>query len=200
MMLLMEGACGVGKTTLLVAMRELSTNRGSLVLRVLDQRFTYAPIAPAEDAGILDAELNAQILKRLIQRVASIRREHPDALLVLDTFHVTQRIRPGVLSEQAFHACDQSLRELGCRTLLLEVPNKVLFERTVVGRRGTGFARYASRFGATEQEIGDHFALEQRQIGDLVKNESRLPWLSLQATDSPRSLAERAVDFAAEGP
>jgi thymidylate kinase len=198
MMLLLEGTCGVGKTTLLRAMEELTSERGSPALTVLGQRFTYGPIAGAEDAGILDAELNEQILQRLLRRIITVHEQQiQGTLLVLDTFHVTQRVRPGVLSDAAFRACDQVLQQLRCRTVLLEVPDSVLLERVTVRRRDTGFARYASKFGSSESEVGGHFLREQALIRNLVTASSQLRWLRLLGTQSPRVLAAAAIAFAA---
>jgi len=198
--LLVEGVCGAGKTTLLRALRALVDERASPPLVVLPQRFTYAPIAPAEDAGILDAELNAQILDRLVRRIAALMREHaPGTLFALDTLHITQRVRPGVLSAESFAACDRALAELGCKTLLLEIPDYVLFERTIAGRRHTGFAEYAARFGATEREIADHFSNEQRRLNEVATRESKLPCHREVATAAPRALAAAALRFALDG-
>jgi hypothetical protein len=145
--------------------------------------------------------LRIPILDRLLRRITEMqKRQAPGTLFVLDTFHITQRVRPGVLFGAASRCCDQVLHELGYRTVLLEVPDPVLLERVIVRRRDTGFARYASKFDSSESEIGDYFVHEQARIREVVTVESRLPCLYLSGTDAPRAVAEAAFAFANSQP
>jgi len=191
MLLLVEGTCGVGKSTL---RRALQAHRPLLHV---GPRSTYAPLVPAEDAGTLDDRANAEHLERVVAELRALGAAHPATTLVLvETLHVTQRLRPGVLSPASFRAVDDALRELGCRTLLLHAPAAVLVDRVIAQRRGTGFARYASRFGTTEADVGNYFVREQARMRDLVARESRLPWRALATTDAPQTLARAALAFA----
>ncbi len=58
-LLLLEGVCGAGKSTVSKALQKIG---GEYEVVLLGQSFTYAPIAPAEDAGVLDNETNACFL------------------------------------------------------------------------------------------------------------------------------------------
>lgn len=60
-LLLLEGVCGAGKSTVSKALQIIG---GEYEVVLLGQSFTYAPIAPAEDAGLLDNETNARFLRQ----------------------------------------------------------------------------------------------------------------------------------------
>lgn len=172
--LLLEGTCGAGKTTLGKAL----TGEGDVFL---SQRYTYAPLVPAEDAGTLSGEENRRFLLDRLQeirgRVAELSKE---SRIIIDTFHVTQRVRPGVLTTAAFREIDESLAELGCGLLFLSIPAETIHERLVEGRRDTGFATYAARLAGGEAAVSDYFVREQAELRRVAREESKLltRWIS----------------------
>ena len=145
-LLLLEGVCGAGKTTVCSALRNFDCGREILVL---DQHFTYAPLVPFEDAGTLTDAQNFDFLQDRIHSLKELTLSpcERSRIIVLDSFHITQRCRPGVLSDDSFRRIDESLGRLRCRLVFLWIDDETLMQRTVLGRRNTGFARYAQKFG-----------------------------------------------------
>jgi hypothetical protein len=165
---IVEGVCGAGKTTLVRNASEVLPP----TTRFVTQKVTYGPIAPLEDSNTLDDETNR---RHLLDIVASIRTtlESSD-LVVVDTLHVTQFVRPGILSLESFLEVDEALRQLGASLAILKLGEEQIRARTVVARRNTGFSRYTHRFGATEAEVVRHFSREQAELVDLALGRSRL--------------------------
>lgn len=184
--------CGAGKTTVCAALRDLNCSREIVVL---DQHFTYAPLVSREDAGTLDNANNLDFLQQRIQvlsEMVSHECERP-RIVIFDTFHITQFLRPGVLTIDSFHRVDEGLKDLQCRIAFLWGDEKTLWQRTIVGRRNTGFSRYAQRFGETEAEVHAHFCQEQISMWELSRNESQLIEQRLDASQSPALLAELMI-------
>ena len=65
-LLLVEGTCGAGKTTFARALARRDPR-----VRVFEQRETYAPVAPHEDAGTLDSALHEEILTSIVRSIAT---------------------------------------------------------------------------------------------------------------------------------
>lgn len=194
-LLLLEGVCGAGKTTVCAALQELDCGREIVVL---DQHFTYAPLVSQEDAGTLDNAKNLAFLQqriRVLSEMLSRECKRP-RIVILDTFHITQHLRPGVLTIESFHRVDASLKALQCRASFLWVDEKTLMQRTIVGRRNTGFERYAQKFGKTEAEVHAHFCQEQNSMWELSRNESQLIEQRLDASRPPSVLAKAIVAHA----
>lgn len=157
-----EGTCGAGKTTLV---RALAAELDGAA--VLGQRITYAPLVADEDAGTLDAAKHASLLDVIVDVVAEAAA-HARVVLV-DTLHLTQRARLGTPDDVAFVRIHDRVEALGARTVLVRVRPETIVARTIVGRRGTGFARYATKFGADEAAVARYFVAEQERIADLVR-------------------------------
>ncbi len=156
-LVLVEGTCGAGKTTLI---RELAA--GTPGARVFGQRETYAPLVPGEDAGTIDAATNEAHLHAVVDAIAAEART--GRTVFIDTLHLTQLHRPGVLPMVAAARITERLEKLGAEYLVLWQPKTVLWERTIVARRGSGFARYAEKFGADEAARWAYFCEEQERI------------------------------------
>lgn len=152
----------------------------------MTQRETYAPIAPAEDSGTLDASLHAQLLREITANVAREAAE-PSQVVVVDTLHGTQFVRTGTLSLASFQETDRELHALGAVIVMLCVSEACIRARTVVGRRGTGFRTYAQKFAADDDALTDHFVAEQDRMLCLLREQSRLPLVVL---DGERPTAE----------
>jgi thymidylate kinase len=174
-----EGVCGSGKTTLLRATQAALADRE---VSVFLQRATYAPIASREDDGTLDDASNTRALVDVVQQ---IRDEVSSQRLVLvDTLHPTQFVRAGALSVSSFVSVDRTLAALGALVIVLHVDIDTIRRRTIVERRGTGFARYAEKFGATEEDRVQYFVREQERLVDLLATHSCLPQILLDGSES----------------
>jgi len=156
-----------------------------------------AYIAPAEDAGLLDDGLNAHILQKQVAYLKKLLEtdSKKTRVIILDTLHVTQMIRPGVLSKESFRVVDLALLQLCCRIAFLWISKETLMQRTIVGRRGTGFARYASKFGKTEKEVCSHFYKEQQNMWLVANNESQIPVRRFDGSEEVGHLSEQVLEF-----
>jgi len=186
---LVEGTCGAGKTTLIKAIEKLAEARG-VATAMFSQRETYAPIAPSEDLGILDDELNRRILEGLLH---SIRTRATGlgmgGLVLVDTLHITQYVRPGVLSSQSYLTLASQAQQFVSLVVVLLARPSTLRERTVEGRRGTGFARYAAKFASEDDASVEYFLGEQSQILELVRKAPRVCSLELTSESPVEELA-----------
>jgi hypothetical protein len=181
---IVEGVCGAGKTTLVRNASEVLPS----TTRFLTQKVTYGPIAPLEDSNTLDDQTNR---RHLLDIVASIRTALESSnLVVVDTLHITQFVRPGILSLESFLEVDEALRQLGASLAILRIGEEQIRMRAVVARQNTGFARYARKFGATEAELARHFSREQAQLIALAVGRSRLP-VRLYDGEEPEELLYR---------
>jgi thymidylate kinase len=174
-LIILEGTCGAGKSTLLGA---LPAHLMGLETRCMTQRETYAPVVPAEDSGTLDASLHAQLLGVITAHVAREAAE-PSRWVVVDTLHPTHFVRTGTLTLASFLEADRQLHALGAVTVMLRVSAACIRARTVIGRRGTGFHRYAQKFGADDDSLTDYFVAEQERMLNLLQEHSRLPLVVL---------------------
>lgn len=193
-LLLLEGVCGAGKSTVSKALQKIG---GEHEVVLLGQNFTYAPIAPAEDTGLLDNETNARFLGKQIAYLKTLldTGDEKDRIVVLDTFHITQMIRPGVLSSDNFRIVDAALAELDCRMAFLWIDEETLMQRTIVERRGTGFARYVTKFGDSDNEVWEHFCQEQQDMWLVASEVSEMPVRRLDGSNSIAILAEALLSF-----
>jgi cytidylate kinase len=186
LLLLIEGTCGAGKTTLARFLARDARERGLSPLEVVPQSVTYGPLVPFEDAGTLDDRRNREHLDRVVDRLAD--RMQRGQRLVVDTLHLTQLVRPGCLSPKSFHTIDARLLELGARVVVLHLGEPTFAERVIEGRRNTGFARYIQKYGQSDAELVRHFMAEQDAILRAV-TDSRLPVLHLDGTCAPEALS-----------
>ena len=188
--LLVEGTCGAGKSTLIDAVAD-HARRNRYRVSIFTQRRTYAPIAPSEDAGTLTDAENLRELRAVVDEIDALAEDATtEHLILVDTLHVTQHVRPGILSARAFQRIDAALRQLGTRGIFLRADLPTLFARAVVARRGTGFLRYASKFAASERGLAEHFCAEQVRMMAQIEKASDVPWSILDSESDVHSLVE----------
>jgi hypothetical protein len=203
--LLVEGTSGVGKSTLIDRLlRRYVAERPARKLRTLlhlTQAHTYGPLAPGEDSGTLTVEQNL----RHLDGVVSLLEWHVGALAaetkvkflaIVDTLHLTQCHRPGVLTWDQVRTFDERLLRLGARLLFLHGTPATLWNRGMEPRAHEefilGYAR--PRFGANLSEIHRYFVAEQAAMrGHLSR--TRLPSLLLDAEGEDHSNLDRAYAF-----
>ena len=178
-LLIVEGTSGVGKSTLIDRLiRRYVAAQPERRLRTvlhLTQAHTYGPLAPDEDLGTLTVEQNVEHLNSVI----SMLEWHVSALTdetrvkffaVIDTLHLTQCLRPGVLTWADVADVDCRLARLGARLVFLNGTANTIWERGIDARRNEEFiTNYAHhRFGGTLEQIHLHFVREQEQMRALL--------------------------------
>jgi MoxR-like ATPase len=104
--LLVEGVPGIGKSTLIDALiGRYVDSVGARKIRTfvhLSQTYTYGPLAPAEDAGLLTVADNLRLLDRIVGILqwlhADLQHSDKQSFVLIDGLHLTHCIRPGVLT------------------------------------------------------------------------------------------------------
>lgn len=201
-LLLVEGVPGVGKSTLLHSLtrRFFERHKKKKTFIHLSQAHTYGPLVPDEDGNSLSKAQNLAhleaILRMLTWHVESVGGDGEDRFLgLIETLHITQCFRPGVLDWNDVRLFDRRLAEIGCKLVFLQASAETIWQRTVVQRKNTPFiATYGKKFGGTLEEIHDYFVREQDEMHKVVR-QSGLPKLVLDNGFSMDRIEDEALDF-----
>ncbi|MGC2333421.1 MAG: hypothetical protein WA581_18370 [Candidatus Acidiferrales bacterium] len=171
--LLVEGVPGIGKSTLVDALirRHVSPSEPRRIRSFvhLGQTHTYGPLAPAEDAGTLNADANLRLLDRIAGMLEWLRYDlrHSDkpCFVLIDSLHLTHCLRPGVVTWSDVAPIDQRLTAVGCKLVLLTGSSETVRARTIQARADSQFlTEYALKFGRTHDELHAHFVGEQAEF------------------------------------
>jgi hypothetical protein len=171
--LLVEGVPGIGKSTLIDALiRRHVASSGARRIRSfvhLAQTHTYGPLAPAEDAGTLNADANLRHLHRIVGMLEwlhhDLRYSEKPCFVLIDSLHLTHCLRPGVVTWSDVAPIDRRLAAVDCKLLLLKGSDETIWSRTVQARAESQFlTEYAAKFGRTHAELHAHFVGEQAEF------------------------------------
>jgi len=179
--LLVEGVAGIGKSTLIEALvRKYVGDTPRRKLRTflhLSQAHTYGPLVGDEDRGTLSVGQNLSHLEQVVSLLEWHDRSvnggsAPNFFAIVDTLHITQCHRPGVVRWEQVEAIDRRLASLGAKMIFLHANPDTLWKRGILGRRDEGFITdYASRkWGPSLEAIHRHFGDEQAaMLTDLAR-------------------------------
>ena len=204
-MLLVEGTSGVGKSTLLDGiLRRYIRDRPPRKVRTLlhlSQAHTYGPLAQREDRGSLTAGENSQHLETIVSllewHVRALTAESTVKFLgLVDTLHLTQCHRPGVVVWNDVQRFDDRLARAGVRMVFLRASPEIIWQRGILPRADDSFIRvYAhQRFGVTLEQIHAYFVAEQERMQSIL-DKTVLPYMVLHAEADPDDNVARATDF-----
>jgi len=167
----------------------------------LTQAHTYGPLAPAEDSGTLTVADNVRHLDQVVGTLewysnALTSESTPKFFALIDTLHLTQCHRPGVVVWSDVATADARLAQLGARLVFLEASPETIWSRGILPRAEESFIRdYAQRrFGPTLEEIHRYFVAEQTRMRALL-HQSRLPSLVVDADADMASNVARTTEF-----
>ena len=181
--LLIEGVPGIGKSTILDnLLRSYVQNeaRGKLrTIMSLAQTHTYGPLAVGEDQGTLTKEENLNHLNYVVTWLEWIAKNsrnqrRPKSFLLIDTLHLTQCLRPGVVKWEDVISVDRRLAAIGCKLLLIDANENTILKRTIEDRADTEFIRgYAlGKFGEDKSELMQYFRNERNAFREMYSASS----------------------------
>lgn len=200
--LLVEGTCGTGKSTLIRALltRHVTEEERPRTLVHLSQAHTYFPLASADlpqPPGKRQYREHVRRLLRLTDLAGDPGLEPRRWFTVfglIDTLHLTHAFRPGVLSWAELGYVDQHLAGRGARMVFLRASPETLWERVIVGRGSPAFFAYQRKFGGSAEEVHAYYVREQEEMEKLALR-SKLRTLFLSAEALPGVLAGEAYGF-----
>jgi thymidylate kinase len=180
-LLLIEGTAGVGKSALTELLFKKYIEEEKRKVRSmlhLDQAYTYHPLHPDRINNPLTKEENQQHLDTIFQMLSWYAHYVPAGTphqfyCIIETLHITQCFRPGVLRLKDVLRYDRRLAEQDCRLVFLKVNPETLWERCIKARQDNEFiTQYGKKYGTTLDEIHGYYveeqALMERVIGKSV--------------------------------
>ena len=206
--LILEGICGSGKTTILRSILQSDRYRdrpflSAVVLsehhtqRVLERQENEAGLTPEDSVRLLDGHVShLESLNERLARMDWLERNRTGMRVpyVFERFHFTHACHYPHVRWDHVEPIDRRLAALNCRVCVLTVPEERIHERIIAGR-DAGWRDYLRRHGSSEDEIVDHYRMQQERLLEL-RRMSVLPVVVIDTTRSTADeAAERAIDF-----
>lgn len=205
-LLIVEGTAGVGKSTLIQKLVRQYSKNDAFARRSflhLAQTHTYSPLISHEDAGTLKVRENLAHLQNILHQLQWCVETAKKALKngnsyakfygIIETFHITQCFRPGIIGLSDVSNIDIALSNIGCKTLFLRASDTTIWERGIESRRNTDYIQnYARKFGSNLKDIHHYFCQEQSRMLELVKK-SIIPYKIFNVEDD--QLVEKAFKY-----
>jgi hypothetical protein len=201
-LLLVEGTCGTGKSTLIknLLARHIAEEQRPRTLIHLSQAHTYFPLVardlPDQPGKRQHREHLRHILRMLDWDYALQPRRWFTLFALIDTLHLTHAFRPAVLSWPEMGYVDQFLAGHGARIVLLRATPETLWQRLIV-ERGTDpmfLSHYQRKFGHSPEAVHAYYVQEQEEMLRLAAK-SRVASLVLPAEDAESTLTAQAYGF-----
>ena len=174
--LLIEGIPGAGKTTLTRNILKKFTLSKGVTLLSLGQRHTYGPLVSSEDKNTLIIEKNINHLNQVYNTLdwfISSPGKGEKFYCLIETLHITQCFRPGVISWNYVKSYDKKLSSCNFKLIFLKINKDIIWERTIEKRKNTPFIqKYAKKFGRDLKEIHTYFIKEQEEMEKLIEKSS----------------------------
>ncbi|MEZ4711873.1 MAG: hypothetical protein R3A44_32105 [Caldilineaceae bacterium] len=199
---LIEGAAGIGKTTLVdgLMQRHLQLHPHQNTLLRLGQGHTYAPLDPDGIESQITADEQLAYLNRIHHLLDFLAHptgpnSTPPFSCLIETLHLTLSTKPHILSPAQLVEYDRKLAAIGCKLIFIRVTPETLWERCIWQRRHNGFIIvYGQKYGRTLDEIHAHYVAEQAHMLRLFE-ESTMPKILLDGELSNEELIDTAYDF-----
>jgi hypothetical protein len=206
--LILEGTCGSGKTSIFQAVLQSSrfvrrTFPSAVVLsehqtqRVLEQKEREEGLAKEDNISLLESHVS--YLERTYDRLRNMQwcdGTQTDMRIgfVFERFHLTHVCHYSHMSWNDVEGIDARLAGLGGKLCLLTVDPSLLEERITTNRSDV-FLNYLKRFGATNAEIAEHFAAEQRLYVELCGRSTLETRIIETSTSSIEESLGEILDF-----
>jgi hypothetical protein len=167
----------------------------------LTQAHSFGPLARGEDCGTLTVADNVAHLDTIVAglewHVRALEGEaQPKLFALVDTLHLTQCHRPGVVAFADVAGIDRRLAALGAKLVFLSASPEVLWERGIWTRRGEEFMiGYAfEKWGSTLEDVHRYFIGEQAAMRAHLAH-TRMEHLSLCVDGGLSTYVDEAYDF-----
>ena len=203
--ILLEGTCGTGKSTLIKGLltRHVAEEDRPRTLVHLSQGHTYFPLASSDLPATPGKRLCREHLRRLLRMidlpdVPELRPARWFTLFgLIDTLHLTQAFRPGVLNWAELAYVDRFLFDRGARMIFLRASPETLWRRLIL-ERGASSVEYLSlyqrKYGATPEGVHAYYVREQAEMEAFARR-SRMEVKFLDAEREAGSLLEEGYGF-----
>jgi hypothetical protein len=185
--LLVEGTCGTGKSTLLRGLltRFILEEQNPGTLLHLTQAHTYFPLVPGDRPVPPDKKRHREHLRKILRMLQwDTEGLTPGKwftfFCLMDTLHLTHYFRPGTLSWSELSYVDRYLSGLGSLLIFIRAQPETLWENV--------------KFSHNADAVHQYYIREQEEMEKLA-HRSSLTTLFLRAEDTPGDLLAKAYAF-----
>ena len=207
--LILEGIAGTGKSTAIrsLLVSEAWIKKGHISSIVLSEHQTQRVLEANEKLGPLQVQDHQILLSKIVSMLeqfnsglqamdwsARNRQAHKLPFL-LERFHFTHVFHyPGMTWEDV-DDIDARLAVLNAKVCMLTINPVVMKQRIVWDTNKNGWQSFLQRFGKSDDEIIEHFIIQQEHLIRLTKL-TRLPCRIIDTSNTPtQRVVEEMLDF-----